>query len=97
MRVAVVQKDFLDTNPDRYGDPKNWVQTYTDRADKTYAAVGSTYIAVVDDFISPQPYQSWALDSSYIWQAPTAMPTDGKAYLWSEPTLAWVVAPPLSE
>lgn len=49
--VAVVQKDFLDANPDRY--PGVWVETFFDTAGKTYAGVGFTYDAVAKDFAAP--------------------------------------------
>ena len=53
IRVAVVQKDFLDANPDRYGDPQNWVQTYSTDPNKTYAGIGYTYDAALDEFVAP--------------------------------------------
>jgi hypothetical protein len=49
--VAVVQKDFLEANPDRY--PGVWVETFFDTAGKTYAGVGFTYDAVAKDFAAP--------------------------------------------
>ena len=49
--VAVVQKDFLESNPDRY--PGVWVETFFDTAGKTYAGVGFTYDAVAKDFAAP--------------------------------------------
>ena len=68
-----------------------WVQTsYNNNIRKQYAGVGYTYDADVDVFIAPQPFPSWALDSNHDWQAPTAMPNDGKMYTWDEASLAWV-------
>ena len=61
-----------------------------------YAGVGYTYDAASDVFYAPQPFQSWILNSStWTWDAPTPMPTDGKLYAWDEPTLAWkeIVSP----
>lgn len=61
-----------------------------------YAGVGYTYDAQADIFIAPQPFASWVLSPLTLsWEAPVAMPTDGKMYAWDEPTLAWkdVVAP----
>ena len=52
-----------------------------------YAGIGYTYDSSKDKFISPQPFASWALDSSDDWQAPVAMPSDAsddKRYLWDE-------------
>ena len=61
-----------------------------------YAGVGYSYDAVNDVFVAPQPFQSWILNSStWLWEAPVAMPDDGKVYIWDEPTVAWkeVVVP----
>tara|TARA_R110000822_G_scaffold107968_2_gene237314 strand:+ start:5739 stop:6119 length:381 start_codon:yes stop_codon:yes gene_type:complete len=55
-----------------------------------YAGVGFSYDAASDVFYAPQPYPSWLLDqTTWTWDAPTPMPTDGKLYEWDEPTLAW--------
>jgi len=58
---------------------------------KNYACIGHTYDSIRDAFISPQPFPSWTLDEdTCLWTAPTPMPTDGKMYIWNEPTLAWI-------
>jgi hypothetical protein len=49
--VAVVQKDFLDANPDRY--PGTWVETFFDTEGKTYAGIGFTYDDATQDFTAP--------------------------------------------
>jgi len=49
--VAVVQKDFLDANPDRY--PGVWVETFFDTEGKTYAGVGFVYDDATQDFTAP--------------------------------------------
>ncbi len=49
--VAVVQRDFLEANPDRYTG--TWVETFHDVAGKTYAGIGFTYDPVTQDFIAP--------------------------------------------
>jgi hypothetical protein len=68
-----------------------WIQTsYNNRIRKQYASVGFTYDADADEFVAPQPYSSWTLDSNNDWQAPTAKPNDGKMYTWNEASLAWV-------
>jgi len=55
-----------------------------------YAGVGYTYDAAKDVFIAPQPFPSWTLDQTkWLWEAPVAMPTDGKPYVWNEATKAW--------
>ena len=68
-----------------------WKQTsYNGNIRKNYAGIGYTYNADIDAFVPPKPYASWTLDANAQWQAPTAMPTDGKMYSWNEETLAWV-------
>jgi hypothetical protein len=51
IHVAVVQKDFLEANPDRYTG--TWVETFIDVEGKTYANVGHTYDPATQDFIAP--------------------------------------------
>jgi hypothetical protein len=68
-----------------------WKQTsYNGNIRKNYAGIGYTYRSDIDAFTAPQPYASWTLDANAQWQAPTAMPTDGKTYSWDEATQAWV-------
>ena len=56
---------------------------------KNYAGIGYTFDGV--GFAAPQPYPSWSLNSeTYLWEAPTPMPTDGKRYTWDEPTTSWI-------
>ena len=49
--VAVVTKEFLDANPDRYQG--RWVETFFDTAGKTYAGVGFIYDDATEDFSAP--------------------------------------------
>jgi len=59
-----------------------------------YAGIGYTYDAAHDVFYAPQPFASWVLNqTTWLWEAPVAYPTDGQLYVWNEPTLAWVLAP----
>jgi hypothetical protein len=58
---------------------------------KNYAGIGYSWDGT--GFAAPQPFASWSLDSeTYLWQAPTPMPTDGKRYTWDEATTSWVEA-----
>ena len=68
-----------------------WKQTsYNANLRKNYAGIGFTYDSVRDAFIAPKPFNSWTLNESTCqWQAPTAMPNDGKRYRWDEPSLSW--------
>ena len=55
-----------------------------------YAGIGFKYDADLDAFIAPKPFPSWTLNTgTYSWEAPTPMPTDGKLYVWDEPTTSW--------
>ena len=49
--VAVVMRDFLESNPDRYTG--RWVETFFDTEGKTYAGVGFTYNETTLDFTPP--------------------------------------------
>ena len=56
-----------------------------------YAGIGYIYDSVNDVFYAPQPYASWVLNNTnWTWEAPIAMPTDGKVYNWNEATTSWV-------
>ena len=55
-----------------------------------YAGIGYIYDRTHDVFYPPQPYPSWKISApTWTWQAPIAMPTDGKQYTWDEATTAW--------
>jgi hypothetical protein len=61
---------------------------------KNYAGIGYTYDAGRDAFIPPKPYASWVLnETTCLWDAPVAMPNDGKRYSWDEATTSWVEVP----
>jgi hypothetical protein len=85
----LLNKDFI--NSGLVGDEFLWIQTsYNGNFRGKYAAIGDTWDKVNEVFISPQPFPSWTLDTNFTWNAPTAMPDDGKMYTWNEETLAWV-------
>ena len=68
-----------------------WVQTsYNNSIRKQYAGIGFTYDADADEFVAPQPFPSWSLDTNNDWQAPAPMPSDGKRYYWDEETTTWI-------
>ena len=57
---------------------------------KNYAGIGYMYDAICDAFIPPRPYASWVLDEqTCLWNAPVAMPADGKFYSWNEDAQQW--------
>jgi hypothetical protein len=66
-----------------------WVETYIDTAGKNYAGIGYTYDATNQNFIAPQPYPSWILDSNDQWQAPTPQPPAPPYTYWDEDTQTW--------
>jgi hypothetical protein len=102
-QVIVAEKEFFDTFVD--SSPGEWIQTsYNTHGGvhknggtplrKNYAGIGFTYDRTKDAFIPPQPFASWVLDEqTCLWNAPVAMPTDGKFYNWDEATTAWVEVP----
>ena len=79
------------------GGYSNWKQTsYNGNLRKNYAGIGYNYMDSIDAFVAPQPYPSWSLNSdTYLWDAPTPMPTDGERYTWDEATTSWVEVPAL--
>jgi hypothetical protein len=55
-----------------------------------YPGIRYTYDATNDVFYAPKPYPSWILnESTWLWEAPVAMPTDGKIYKWNESIANW--------
>ena len=100
LEVNVVNNDILDPqNEETSGIAfltewsngySNWKQTsYNNNIRFNYAGIGYTYDAARDAFIAPKPFNSWLLDESFDWQAPTPKPTEGFWY-WDEPTLTWI-------
>lgn len=62
-----------------------------------YAGIGYTYDSTLDAFYSPQPFDSWTLNTgSYLWEAPVEYPTGDAtgsytgSYSWSESEQNWV-------
>jgi hypothetical protein len=98
-QVIVAEPEFFDTFVD--SSPGAWIQTsYNTLANKhslggtplrgNYAGIGFTYDSTNDVFYAPQPYASWVLNNEiWTWEAPVAMPTDGKPYKWNETTTSW--------
>jgi hypothetical protein len=96
-QVIVIDAETLALG--HWGSPSEWVQTsYNTHGNqhpegrplhKNYAGIGYTWDGT--GFAPPQPFASWTKNSTtYLWDAPTPMPTDGKMYRWDEPTLSWV-------
>lgn len=99
-QVIVIDAETLATG--NWGNPSEWIQTsYNTYGNqhpenrplhKNYAGIGYTWDGV--GFAPPQPFPSWIKNTeTYLWEAPTPMPSDGKRYSWSEDTLSWVEMP----
>jgi hypothetical protein len=100
-QVIVAEPEFFDTFVD--SSPGTWLQTSYNTIGgqhtlggtplrKNYAGIGYSYDSVRDAFILPQPYASWVLNEDTCqWDAPTPYPTDGKTYVWDEPTVSWKI------
>jgi hypothetical protein len=56
-----------------------------------YAGIGYTYDERFDVFIAPKPYDSWKLNyTTYLWEAPTPMPSGSSNWAWSEHNKEWI-------
>ena len=79
------------TRGGKHYDPETGEEDSGTPLRKNYAGIGYTYDSVKDAFYAPQPYPSWTLnDTTCLWEAPGAYPTDDKPYTWDEDTTAWV-------
>jgi hypothetical protein len=99
-QVIVAEPEFFNTFVDT--SPGEWIQTsYNTHGGvhtlggtplrKNYAGIGYTYDSQRDAFIPPKQFASWVLnEDTCLWDAPVAMPDDGKQYQWDEAAGAWV-------
>ena len=94
----MAEPEFFETFVD--SSPGTWLQTsYNTHGNQhpegrplrgNYAGIGFSYDAQNDVFIAPKPFNSWVLnESNWLWEAPVAMPDDGKVYNWDEETTNW--------
>jgi len=92
--VIVAEQDYIDSLDG------TWLQTsYNTHGNQhpegrplrgNYAGIGFTYDATNNVFYGPQPFPSWILNNTtWLWEAPIAMPTDGKKYKWNESIINW--------
>jgi hypothetical protein len=97
-QVIVAEQEFFDTFVD--SSPGTWLQTsYNTHGNQhpegrplrgNYAGIGYNYDATNDVFYAPQPFPSWTLNNTtWLWEAPVAMPTDDKKYKWNESITNW--------
>jgi hypothetical protein len=98
-QVIVAEPEFFETFVDT--SPGTWLQTsYNTYGNQhpngnplrgNYAGIGFIYDHENDVFYAPKPFASWSLNqSTWLWEAPTPMPTDGKPYRWNEETTSWI-------
>ena len=97
-QVIVAEQDVIDSG--LFGNPTGWVQTsYNTHGGqhpegrplrKNYAGIGYVYDPIRDAFYPQKPFPSWVLDEdTCLWDAPVAMPNDGKPYSWNEEQQTW--------
>lgn len=98
-QVIVAEPDFFNTFVDT--SPGEWIQTsYNTFGNQhtnggtplrgNYAGIGYTYDRTNDVFYAPKPFASWILnETTWLWEAPVAMPDDDKKYEWDETTISW--------
>jgi len=70
--------------------------SYNRNIRKHYAGIGFIYDETADEFVAPQPFPSWLLDSNNDWQPPTPMPSNipnNKVVNWNESTKTWDLLP----
>jgi hypothetical protein len=93
-QVIVAEQEYIDSLDG------TWIQTsYNTHGNQhpegnplrgNYAGIGFTYDSTNDVFYAPQPYPSWTLNNTtWLWEAPVDMPTDGKKYKWNEFITNW--------
>ena len=93
-RVVVVANDEVPSDEHVDGETwcvnffggGTWKQTsYNSNFRKQYAGIGYRYDASKNKFITPQPFESWSLDSSDDWQAPITFPsvTSGSGFIYN--------------
>tara|TARA_R100001224_G_scaffold74117_2_gene45514 strand:+ start:1528 stop:1902 length:375 start_codon:yes stop_codon:yes gene_type:complete len=76
---------------DRSTDPPTPSEDQSKALRKNYAGINYIYNKHLDAFYEPQPYPSWTLnETTCLWEAPTAYPSDGKIYDWDEASKSWV-------
>ena len=99
--IATDEQTGVDFLNNLYGTRDTWKQTsYNTKGGvhllggtpfrKNYGGIGCTYDQTKDAFIPPKPFDSWTLnETTCIWEAPVAYPSDGKDYEWDETSKSW--------
>ena len=99
--IATTEQAGVEFLQNLYNDRAVWKQTSYNTSGgvhklggtpfrKNYAAKGFTYDPTRDAFIPPKPHNSWILnETTCLWEAPVAKPTDGQRYSWNETNQTW--------
>tara|TARA_Y100000114_G_C11556996_1_gene229956 strand:+ start:157 stop:534 length:378 start_codon:yes stop_codon:yes gene_type:complete len=99
--IATDEQTGVDFLNNLYGTRDTWKQTsYNTKGGvhllggtpfrKNYGGIGYTYDQTKDAFIPPKPFDSWTLnETTCIWEAPVAYPSDDKDYEWDESSTSW--------
>jgi len=99
--VATTEQAGVDFLNNLYGTNDVWKQTSYNTYGgehklggtafrKNYAGIGFKYDQTRDAFIPPKPFNSWTLnETTCLWEAPVAYPTDGQRYTWNETNQTW--------
>ena len=98
-KVIVAEEEFINNLVDN--EAGRWIQTSYNTYGgvhqlggtplrKNFAGIGYTYDESKDAFIPPKPFNSWTLnETTCLWEAPVAYPTDGQNYTWNETNQNW--------
>jgi len=93
-RVVVVGNDVTTAagplgDNDMHVDGETWCVNFFKGGN--WKQTSYNFDSAKDKFISPQPYDSWALDGNDDWQAPVTYPTDttDKMISWDEAGQKW--------
>ena len=71
-------------------DDKFILESNLDYVLLTRGGIGYTYNKEANQFIAPQPFESWKLNSFYEWEAPKPYPSDRSRYYWNEDLQEWI-------
>ena len=89
-----IQTSYNTRGGKHYDDGSPQVEDDKPALRKNYAGIGHTYDEIRDAFYEPQTFPSWVLNEDTCqWEAPTAMPDDGKRYGWDEENTEWEELP----
>ena len=85
-----IQTSYNTRNGKHY-DPETGLEDDKPALRGNYAGPGFIYDRTNDVFYPQSPFASWTLNTTtWAWEPPVAMPTDGKVYTWNEATTSWV-------